>query len=69
MDYSAVYSDYGDKLPVTQWETLNTVFNTTYISSTTSDNSSVISDNTTSVVYPNLTADFFSFFWKTGILH
>jgi len=58
MDYSAAYSDYGDKLPVTQWETLNTVFNTTYISYPTSDNSSVISNNTTSVVYPNLTADF-----------
>ena len=45
MDYSAGYSDYGESLPVTQWETLDTVYNTT-------------SQNATPIDNPNLTADF-----------
>jgi len=53
MDYSAAYSDYGESLPVTQWEVLNTLYNTSYIS----DNYST-SQNETTVENPNLTAAF-----------
>ena len=45
MDYSASYSDYGEILPVTQWETLDTVYNTTV-------------QNTTPINNPNLSANF-----------
>ncbi|MDD1730315.1 MAG: PKD domain-containing protein [Methanospirillum sp.] len=47
MDYSAAYSDAGENLPVTQWETLDVIYNTT---------STNISTNSTE--NPNLNASF-----------
>ncbi|WP_146201105.1 PKD domain-containing protein [Methanospirillum lacunae] len=44
MDYSATYLDYGESLPVTQWETLDTVYNTTVQNITPIDNPNLIAD-------------------------
>lgn len=60
MDYSALYSDAGDSLPVTQWETLDTVYNTTVQNTTPIENPNLIAnfDITPESGYPPLTVHF-----------